>query len=429
MGTRKVVLLGLNEINFEYVEKYILKGYLPNFKKLIENHGYKQTSSENEYKLLEPWIQWVTIHTGKTFAEHQVFRLGDIVYREDLKQLWEIAEEKGLSVAAVSPFNAKNNLKKSTFFVPDPWTKTTTSGTPFIHKLSAAVSAAVNGNAANKIGVNEALVILTALLKYVPLKRKMHYVTLLLGGMKRKATKAAILDNLLADVYLALWKQYTPDFSSLFLNSGAHEQHHYMFNSEVYDGPLKNPEWYCEKNDDPLLDILKEYDMVIGNLLGLNVRLFIATGLHQKPHQHSTFYWRLKDHASFLGLIGINNYSELSPRMSRDFLVVFDSKEKTDQAEAILSKVTLNGERVFTIDNRELSLFIELSYSKDIKNGECISVGSDKTNINLRSYIAFVAIKNGEHDPIGYFIDTDQRFEKDSVIPLTDVFHAIKNTF
>ena len=38
-----------------------------------------KTRSEQEYELLEPWIQWVSIYTGKTAKEHGVFRLGDIV--------------------------------------------------------------------------------------------------------------------------------------------------------------------------------------------------------------------------------------------------------------------------------------------------------------------------------------------------------------
>ena len=113
---QKVILLGLNELNFDYIEAYVNKGHLPNFKSLYEQNGFCQTTSENTYELLEPWIQWVSLHTGKTYAEHQVFSLGDIVDRKDLVQLWEIAESKGLKVGAISPFNARNNLKNGSFF-------------------------------------------------------------------------------------------------------------------------------------------------------------------------------------------------------------------------------------------------------------------------------------------------------------------------
>jgi hypothetical protein len=37
--------------------------------------------------------------------------------------------------------------------------------------------------------------------------------------LKKPGAKALILDSLLADVHLTLWKKNKPDFSNLFLNS------------------------------------------------------------------------------------------------------------------------------------------------------------------------------------------------------------------
>ena len=50
----KTILLGLNELNFSYVEFYIKQGLLPNFKNLFDIQPPIETTSENEYKLLEP---------------------------------------------------------------------------------------------------------------------------------------------------------------------------------------------------------------------------------------------------------------------------------------------------------------------------------------------------------------------------------------
>jgi hypothetical protein len=65
-------------------------------------------------------LQWVTIHLGKSYKEHTLFRLGDIVNNPDLSQIFEELEAEGYSVGAVSPFNAENRLKNPAFFVPDP---------------------------------------------------------------------------------------------------------------------------------------------------------------------------------------------------------------------------------------------------------------------------------------------------------------------
>jgi hypothetical protein len=422
-------LLGLNEINFDFIEAYIRKGLLPNFKKVFEQYGYIKTESEKEYKLLEPWIQWVTVHTGKTYEEHKIFRLGDIVNVPQLKQLWNVAEEKGLKVAAVSPFNARNDLKNPLFFIPDPWTKTSASGNGLVKKLAKAVSQVVNDNAQEKISLSSAWAMLSGFLWSVSPLSYPSYFKLVKNAKSTKSAKPIFLDKFLADVFLTQWKKAKPDFSSLFLNSGAHIQHHYMFSSAVYEGNQRNPDWYIKSEEDPLLEILKCYDKILERLLELNVRLFIATGLHQRPHGHVTYYWRIREHASFLKKIGIDYYMEVLPRMSRDFLVSFANEKAAARAEALLRSYIAVKDRIpiFLIDNRGTSLFVELTYPNDIDDAFEISNGSD--NISFKQYIAFVAIKNGEHDGIGYFIDTGTKQRADQIIPLKQVFHEIVDSF
>jgi len=326
--TNKTILLGLNELNFDYIKFYINQGLLPNLKKILDIQSPIETVSEGDYKLLEPWVQWVTIHTGKTFEEHKVFRLGDIVDHPSLSQVFEELESEGLTVAAVSPFNADNRLKSPSFFIPDPWTKTKPSGNWIVKGLYNAVHQSVNDNAKEKLNIQSMASLGLGLLLYVPISRWFHYVKTV-SKAKNPGAKAVVLDSLLADVHLTLWKKHKPDFSNLFLNSGAHIQHHYLFNSKAYQGNLKNPDWYCPKGYDPLIQILSEYDYQIGEILKLkDIKLVIATGLHQQPHEHLTFYWRLKEHVKFAEMIGIKNFSEILPRMSRDFLVKF--KNETD---------------------------------------------------------------------------------------------------
>ncbi len=79
MTKPNIFFLQLNELNFDYIDRYIELGYLPNFKALFDKHGYVETISESEHHLANPWIQWPTVHTGLTYDEHKVFRLGDIV--------------------------------------------------------------------------------------------------------------------------------------------------------------------------------------------------------------------------------------------------------------------------------------------------------------------------------------------------------------
>ena len=401
----KTILLGLNELNFEYIKFYIDQGLLPNFNRLFEIQKPIKTVSEKEYRLLEPWVQWVTIHTGKKFDEHQIFRLGDIVDNPELLQIFEELEKEGLSVGAVSPFNAENRLINPLFFVPDPWTKTNPSGNRIINSLYQAVHQSVNDNAKSKLNFKSMISLSLGLLLYVPCSRWFHYVKTVLKA-KSPGAKAIILDSLLADVHLSLWKKHKPEFSNLFLNSGAHIQHHYLFNSKAYKGNLKNPNWYCSVDFDPLIKILSEYDYQISKLLKLNdVKLIIATGLHQQPHEHLTFYWRLQEHVKFAKTIGITNLSEIQPRMSRDFLIKFNSENDALNAENLLNSfyASKDDTKIFVVDNRGNSLFVELVYPNDIEENDSIYSELTKFKLeNFKSYVVFVAIKNGEHNGIGY---------------------------
>ena len=424
----KTILLGLNELNFDYIKFYINQGLLTNFKKILEIQPTIETISENEYKLLEPWVQWVTIHSGKSYQEHTIFRLGDIVNKPELSQIFEELEAEGLSVGAVSPFNAENRLKYPSFFVPDPWTKTNPSGNWIVKALYQAVHQSVNDNAKSKLNLKSMISLGLGLLLYVPISRWFHYVKTILKA-KNPGAKALILDSLLADVHLTLWKKHKPDFSNLFLNSGAHIQHHYLFNSKAYQGNLKNPDWYCPNGYDPLIQILSEYDYQIGELLKLrDIKLIITTGLHQQPHEYLTFYWRLKEHVKFADMIGIKNFLEILPRMSRDFLVKFKNETDTLNAENLLNSFYASKDdiKIFEVDNRGTSLFVELVYPNDINESDSIYSKESKFKLDsFKSYLAFVAIKNGEHNGIGY-LTSNFNLEVDNQIKLTKLKSIIK---
>src|ERR1044072_5089777 len=297
---KKLLLVELNEVNFCVVRRYISQGELPTLSGLLSAHGLIETSSEAEYEHLEPWIQWVTAHTGKSYAEHGVFRLGDIVGHE-IDQIWEQLERAGLSVGAISPMNAKNRTRDAAFFVPDPWARTSVSGDRSLQLLSEALSQAVGDNASARIEPGSYLKLLQGLAAHFRISTISQLARFPLGRRPSPWYGAMFLDRFLADVFVRQWRRHQPDFASLFLNAAAHIQHHYMFSSSVYDGPNKNPAWYLAPGKDPLLDIYRVYDRIVRDVLSLPgaPRVMIATGLHQDPYPTELFYYRLVDHGSF----------------------------------------------------------------------------------------------------------------------------------
>ena len=420
-----MILLALNELNIDYIKGYVSQGKLPKFGLLLQ-HGVVNTISEDKYDLLEPWIQWVTVQTGNSYDEHKVFRLGDIVNRPDLHQIFEVLEKANLSIGAISPFNADNRLSNAKFFIPDPWTQTKVSGGFIIKKLSRTVSRFVNSNASGKTGLIDVIWLTLGFIVYVRIKRWPKFFKLV-TLRKKPGVKAAILDMILLEVFVTLQKKHKPDYSHIFFNGGAHVQHHYMFNSSQYKGDFRNPEWYCPSGWDPILMMLETYDTIIGDLLESGERILGITGLHQVPHEEQTFYWRPVTHIDFLIECGVYGEFNVIPRMSRDFLIEVSTDEQALEIESHLSLFTdsVRSKPVFKIDNRGKSLFVEVIYDDDLVEGmsfdgpNSISIGS------LKSKLAFVAIKNGKHDGIGY-VFSNKPMDLPEQIKLTEIYDFIK---
>ena len=189
----------------------------------------------------------------------------------------------------------------------------------------------------------------------------------------------------------------------MFLNGGAHIQHHYFFNSKFFqNSQVKNPNWYLPKGLDPILDMLKCYDNIVKELLKMeDVEVLIATGLSQIPYDRTKFYYRLKNHKTFLEELNIT-FKNVYPRMTRDFLVTFKSKHETKIAEEKLSSLMVNNQIALfeSIDNRGDELFITLTYPDEITKADFIKIDGEK--IFLKDKLIFVAIKNGMHQEEGY---------------------------
>jgi hypothetical protein len=399
---KQLVLIELNELNLDLIESYVRLFPLPNFERLLAG-GMRRTSSESRYELLEPWIQWVSVHTGLDANEHGVFRLGDFVNSSAI-QIFEQLERAGLSVGAISPMNAANRLAKPAYFLPDPWTKTATDGSFWSRILADALSQAVNDNSRARISLKSGLALVAGLARFARVRNYATYARLALTSRGRPWRKALFLDLFLNDIHLTLFQKHRPNFSTLFLNAGAHIQHHYFFNSRAKQQQLQNPRWYVDDSLDPLAEAFRLYDRILGDYIQTGaMSTLVATGLTQLPYDEVEFYYRLKNHEVFLRRLGLN-YIRVLPRMTRDFVVECETSDQAAVVASTLSAViaSSDGARVFAeIDNRGTTVFASLTYPKEIDAAFAVSVNG-KT-ILLSEHVVFVAIKNGMHDARGFF--------------------------
>lgn len=428
----KIILIEFNEVNFELLNQYLSDPLFAhrwlNLRKL-QCEKSVVSHSEAEYEYLEPWIQWASVHTGLTAKQHGVFRLGDISLCSK-PQIFEILEGKGLKVGCISAMNATNRLVDPAYFIPDPWTITDTDGSFTSDAVYRALYQAVNDNSAGKLTLNTILNLLVVMGMHAKVRNWVTYIKLFFKSLRKKSwNKALFLDLFISDLHLSLCGANTPQFSTVFFNGFAHLQHHYFFASKYYTGEQVNPGWYLPKDNDPFLDALDIYDLILGQQIEYNqeYEVLIATGLQQVPYEKTTFYYRLRQHTLFLKYLGISDVKVL-PRMTRDFLIGCRTNEHAEQVAQILDAVMLNDFKVFgEIDNRGKSLFVTLTYPIEITKDDVI-YSIDTSEMKLIDHVVFVAIKNGMHDPTGYVYSTDpgETFERLDGQHVKSLFNYIK---
>ncbi|MHC5730644.1 MAG: hypothetical protein ACYTXY_42365, partial [Nostoc sp.] len=66
-ANNSIILLEFNELCPSLMERFIKEGKLPNFQRLYEQSEVYTTDAEEKPPFIEPWIQWVTVHSGLSY--------------------------------------------------------------------------------------------------------------------------------------------------------------------------------------------------------------------------------------------------------------------------------------------------------------------------------------------------------------------------
>jgi hypothetical protein len=403
---QRLMLVQLNELSFDVVQRYVDRLGLTSFPKLMAGH-FISTLAEPKYELLEPWIQWPSVYNGQEAAEHGLMRLGDAIGHAS-PQIFETLEQRGVNVGCVAAFSAENRLQQPAYFIPDPWTATPSDSSWWSRVLSSAISQLVNDNSQQRVTLRSLIHLSLGVMRFA---RPRHYdLYLRLAATARGAPwrKALFLDVLLHDMHWRLFHAKGAQFSTVFLNAGAHIQHHYFRNAQAMpQSGASNPTDYVAAHLDPVAEMLRVYDRLLADYLTLpatqsDPSTIIATGLSQQPYDREKYYWRLRNHSQFLNTVGIAHRRVL-PRMSRDFLIEFNSSLDASRAELALSRLHVlpSGDALFgVIENRVDSVFTTLTFPHAITKHDMVHGGTKP--IALAPEVALVALKNGMHRSQGH---------------------------
>jgi hypothetical protein len=435
---KRVIQLELNEVSEAILKPAYEKGLLPNFASMNQRWQHTQTTSESKFELLEPWIQWVTVHTGKTFQDHKIFHLGDAC-QLTCEQIWETLSDRNIESAIIGSMNGHRGKAQGGVFFPDPWMPNGQAHPQKLQPLWNFISRRVQSHATSSGDSLQSFRNFEALFNLripVGLYARIGKQILTQKFEKSKSWKlAALFDEFLFAIFDNVLSETNFGFYTLFLNSIAHYQHHYW---RQYQPDLFNPEIVCPDcgpHDNPIEFGLHVYDRIIGKVMHKygkdpDTLVVVLTGLSQVPYlKHEELggmhYYRLRDHKRFLQVLELDNI-DVWPLMSRDWQISSSNSAALENAYRVLSQLTVKGLKLFSISrNSPESYFIETSVTDGTIYDTPIFQGNGKPAGMFKDWFKSIAIKSGYHNGTGslWVSQPVLRAEQIPSMPLTDVFH------
>ena len=435
---KRVIQLEFNEISRDIIDKLINeKGLLPNFKQINQNWTYFTTSSEKEYHLIEPWIQWCTVHTGKNFSEHKVFHLSD-VHTLEYPQIWEELSHGGIESGIIGSMNITRGKCRGGTFFPDPWSQKNQAYPKSLKHLWGLIAEKFQGYATTKMSLIDLLLMFKACLPFklsVSIYGRIYWQWLIQKFKPKSKWKlAGIFDLLFAEIFKSILKSTNYGFYTLFLNVNAHYQHHYWraFDMSPFNSDIKYSD--IEEGDDPVTFGYQLYDEIIGDVLEItkndpDTLIMILSGLSQVPYtqdepQGGMNYYRLSNHKLFIKSLRLKGRAY--PLMSRDWEYRYRNEAECKIALETLSNLYVNNEKLFKLrQDTPGYIFIETNYTKMVKPEEFITNQDNKQLFKFYDVFSNIAIKSGHHIGVGslWVSDANMVTKNGEAFPLKNVYN------
>lgn len=433
---KRVIQLELNEISKPVIDQLCHDQQLPGFNQLTKKFSYIETYSEENYHELEPWIQWVTAHTGEPLYEHGVFHLSD-AQRIQHPQIWETLSRHDIQSAIIGSMNAIKGTALDGIFFPDPWSKVAKASPETFSKLWQLIAHQVQKHAVSQLSIKELIQGMKTLLQLnMPVKLYASIIHQLARQKLDKLAKwrlAGIFDEFLFELFMKVLGKTQFGFYTLFLNSIAHYQHHFWrnFQKDLFNQNIDSIE--CHDNDNPMLYGYHKYDRILSEILKRyqgdpETLIIVLSGLSQIPYTEKEDkggmnYYRLKNHQQFLEKIGLNGF-KCFPLMSRDWQLKHADKTQLQHAHKVLTALCVEGEPLFNVSyNSANTLFIETAITRGIDKNAKIVLLDKAQQILFHEAFVRTAIKSGHHTGTGHLWLSDNRLTSQQPIFLGEVYH------
>lgn len=411
-----VIMLEFNELTPSLMDRFIAAGHLPNFRRLRDESHVYTTDAEEDGDNLQPWVQWVSVHTGLSASAYGVTRLSD-GHKLRHKAVWDLISEAGYRVWVCGSMNARYDRPLDGALLPDPWS---TGLHPFpageFEPYYEFVRRAVQEHTNEASGLSKRMAL--SFLRFMA-GHGLSFATvnMILGQLwterrtKRfKWRRAAVMDQLQWDVFRHRYRKLKPHFSTFFINSTAHFQHSHWreMEPELFQVAPK-PEALAEFQD-AILYGYKRMDRLVGRFLSLagpDATLIFCTALSQQPQTAADaaggrHYYRLRDPALLTGRLGLRIPHTYHPVMAEQFVLRFPDADSAREAERHLNGFRIGPRRAFNITLQDSDLMVQCTQTHAVP--ETATLRDERTGGDIAFYDIFYQLANlqsGHHHPDG----------------------------
>jgi hypothetical protein len=436
-----VLLLEFNELSPTLMATFMAQGHLPNFKRLHDESRVWVTDAQEAQENLEPWIQWVTVHTGLPFDDHGVFLLGDGPKCDKLR-LWDILSAQGRTNWICGSMNTAYRAGFKGRLLPDPWTvgaKASPAGEfdPFLRFVTVNVQEHTNQSV--PLSRADYVAFLRWMVSHGLSPATIGYIVRQLATEKLAGKfhwrRAIVLDRLLWDVFQHYFRRDRPDFATFFLNSTAHFQHLHWRNMDPEPFSVKPSSAEQAEYQNAVLYGYQQMDQVVGKALALagNTHTIVfSSALGQQPylkaeeHGGKVFY-RPKSFRRFTEWVGLDMPHDIQPVMSEEFHLVFESEADAVRAEAQLGTVTIDGRPGLRVRRTGSDIMTGCGIFEKVDGQPQLAAAGRPTQPFLELFYLAEGVKSGMHHPDGilWIRHADRRHADGGRIPLTAVAPTI----
>lgn len=414
-----MILLEFNELCPSLVHQFMSSGLLPAFQRLYDESLAYTTRAKERAPYLDPWIQWLTVHTGLNYDQHGVDKLNE-GHTCDATRIWDVVCQNGGTAWVCGSMSAAHGKEFRGAFIPDPWTTkvhpTPVAMRPYFRFVQSSVLDSTSARPAMSLrGAADFLRFMAghglsartvgAIVRQIAAERR--------GGHRWK--RAVILDQLQFDVFRHYWRTHRPTFSTLFLNSTAHFQHLHWREMEPHLFKVQPTASELAEYQSAILFGYQKMDALLGRVLQMidgNTTVVLASALSQQPclayeHQGGKAFYRPRSFDRLFAFAGVRACTAVAPVMAHQFHLEFASAEAAQAAAVRLRALRVADRQALAVECNGTQVFAWCAITNALDASARLEVHDDTGAVRSESFFSIFfkveGIKSGMHHPDGLF--------------------------